>query len=334
MQPLPPSFGAPAHEPKRRPPALRALIACFILGMVGIPIVAGVALYVAFEGAFEVFTAPRLAPSTVQAPDWSSKERVNLLLLGTDQRENERDSPRSDTLIVLTLDPATHSAGIVSLPRDLWVPIPGYGNERINAAFELGEREKPSGGPELARKTVEQFLGIPIHHYALIGFTGFERLVDQVGGVLIDVERPIKDNEYPDQNYSLRRIFFQPGLQRMDGFTALTYVRTRHADSDFGRARRQQQFLLALRQQALQLNLLPKLPRLLNSLSDAIRTDLRPQEIVALARVAKDVDTAKVVNRVIDESMTTHWITPAGAQVELPNKEAVKKLVQEVFGKA
>jgi anionic cell wall polymer biosynthesis LytR-Cps2A-Psr (LCP) family protein len=153
-----------------------------------------------------------------------------------------------------------------------------------------------------------------------------------VGGVIIDVERPIKDNEYPDQNYSMRRIFFQPGLQRMDGFTALTYVRTRHADSDFGRARRQQQFLLALRKQALQLNLLPKLPALLNSVSDAIKTDLRPQEIIALARIAKDVDTSKVVNRVIDEELTTHWVTPAGAQVELPDKEAVKRLVQEVFG--
>jgi anionic cell wall polymer biosynthesis LytR-Cps2A-Psr (LCP) family protein len=184
----------------------------------------------------------------------------------------------------------------------------------------------------LARKTVEQLLGVPIQHYALVGFSGFEKLVDQMGGVVVDVERPIKDNEYPDGDYGLRRIFFQPGLQRLDGETALWYVRSRHADSDFGRARRQQQFLLALRRQALQLNLLPKAPAILGNLAGSIQTDLRPNDVIALARAAKDVDSSRLVNRVIDESMTTHWVTPAGAQVELPDKAAIKRVAQEVFG--
>src|SRR5581483_648752 len=222
----------------------------------------------------------------VQAPEWSSTERINFLLMGTDHRPGETDLPRTDTMIVVTLDPATHAAGILSLPRDLWVPIPGHGSERINAAYAFGEADKPGAGPELARKTVEQLLGVPIHHYALIGFDGFQKLVDQVGGVIVDVDRPIKDNEYPDQNYSVRRIFFQPGLQRLDGETALWYVRTRHADSDFGRARRQQQFLLALRRQVLQLNLLPKAPRIVSALADSVKTDLRPSEVIALARLA------------------------------------------------
>jgi LCP family protein required for cell wall assembly len=326
----------PAQPKKSRPPAVRVLIAFFALGMVCIPLAVGAGLYVAFAGVSDVFRgfqAPALAAPSVALPEWSGRERVNFLLLGTDHRDGETDVPRSDTIIVLTLDPESKTAGILSLPRDLWVTIPGYGNERINAAFELGEQEKPGGGPDLARKTVEQLIGVPIHHYALIGFTGFEKLVDQMGGVMIDVERPIKDNEYPDQNYSMRRLYFQPGLQRMDGFTALTYVRTRHADSDYGRARRQQQFLLALRKQTLQLNLIPKIPTLLNSLSDAVKTDLRPQDVVGLARTAKDIDPSKITNRVVDESMTTHWVTPAGAQVEVPDKAAVKAVVQEVFGK-
>ncbi len=314
------------------------MLGFFLLGMICVPVAVGAGLYLALNGTFSglgvsgVASAPRLEESTVSIPQGSSKGRVTILLLGTDQRDGETAPPRTDTIMVATIDPQTKSAGILSLPRDLWVTVPGFGSERINSAFELGENAKKGGGPEMARKTVEQLLGVPVNHYALIGFAGFQKLVDEVGGVVVDVERPIKDNEYPDQNYSLRRIFFQPGLQRLDGESALWYVRTRHADSDFGRARRQQQFLLGLRKQALQLNLLPKAPAILGALSDTVKTDLRPAEILSLARVAKDLDSAKVVNRVVDEAVTSHWVTPAGAQVEVPNKDAVKRLVQEVFG--
>ncbi len=325
--------------PRKKPVALRALLAIFVAGMLCVPVGVGAGLYLMLSGAFSsldvsgVASAPRLEESQVETPEWSSKSRVTLLLMGTDQRERETAPPRTDTIIVVTLDPASKSAGVISLPRDLWVTVPGYGSERINSAYELGEGAKKGGGPELARKTVEQLLGVPVHHYALVGFAGFEKLVDQVGGVVVDVERPIKDNEYPDQDYGVRRIFFQPGLQRLDGESSLWYVRTRHADSDFGRARRQQQFLLGLRRQALQLNLLPKAPSILAALSDTIKTDLRPTEILGLARVAKDLDSSRVVNRVIDETMTSHWVTPAGAQVERADPAAVKRVVQEVFGK-
>jgi LCP family protein required for cell wall assembly len=312
------------------------LIRLFALTLVGVmvcvPVSVGAALYVALDGAFGTFSLPRLTPSTVDVPEWSGKERVNFLVLGTDRREGETGGTRTDTVIVLTLDPVSRRAGMLSLPRDLWVTIPGYGQERINAAYELGEQAKPGGGPELARKTVEQLLGVPVHHYALVGFAGFQRLVNEVGGVVVDVERPIKDNEYPDRDYSLRRIFFQPGLQRLDGESALWYVRTRHADSDYGRARRQQQVLLALRAQALRLDLLPKVPGILAALADTVKTDLRPADLVGLARIAKDVDTAHLVNRVVDESMTRRWVTPAGAQVEVPDAAAVRRTAQEVFG--
>jgi len=327
-------------QPKHRknPVALRALLSFFLMGMVCLPVAIGAGLYLALNGTFSglglsgVTSAPRLEESTVSILPGSSKGRVTILLLGTDQRDGETAPPRTDTIIVATIDPHTKSAGILSLPRDLWVTVPGYGSERINSAFELGENAKKGGGPEMARKTVEHLLGVPVNHYALIGFAGFQKLVDEVGGVMVDVERPIKDNEYPDQKYSLRRIFFQPGLQRLDGESALWYVRTRHADSDFGRARRQQQFLLGLRTQALQLNLVSKAPAIMSALSDTIKTDLRPTEILSLARIAKDLDSSKVINRVVDEAVTSHWVTPAGAQVEVPNKDAVKRLVIEIFG--
>jgi LCP family protein required for cell wall assembly len=295
--------------------------------------VAGAALYLTLDGAFGFLGQP-LQASTVGAPEWPEGERINVLLLGTDQREGEAGPPRTDTIVVATLDPQTRSAGMLSLPRDLWVPIPGHGHERINAAFELGEAARAGGGPDLARKTVEQLLGVPIHHYVLVGFGGFEKLVDLVGGVLVDVERPIKDNGYPDHGYGLRRIYFQPGLQRLDGEAALWYVRTRHADSDFGRARRQQQLLLALRNQVIQPELLPKAPSIAAALADTVKTDARPSDLLPLVRVAGTIDPSTMVNRVVDESMTTHWVTPAGAQVEVPDQAALRRAVQDVFGQA
>lgn len=276
--------------------------------------------------------APRFEASQLDVPEWSSKERVNIILLGTDRRDNEPDVTRTDTLLIVSIDPVTKSAGVLSLPRDLWVNIPGYGFERVNTAFEIGEFQKKGGGPALLRKTIEGLLGVPIHHYALVGFTGFRKVVDQLGGVVVDVERPFRDDEFPQGNYGTRRIIFQTGLQVLDGETALWFVRSRHADSDFGRNRRQRQFLLAVRQQALQLNMITKAPAMLSSIMESVRTDLRTTEILSLARVAKDVETSRLVSRAIDESMVNPWMTPGGAAVLLPEPAAIRQVVQEVFG--
>ena len=276
--------------------------------------------------------APRFEASQLDVPEWSSKERVNIILLGTDRRDNEPDVTRTDTLLIVSIDPVTKSAGVLSLPRDLWVNIPGYGFERVNTAFEIGEFQKKGGGPALLRKTIEGLLGVPIHHYALVGFTGFRKVVDQLGGVVVDVERPFRDDEFPSGNYGTRRILFQTGLQVLDGETALWFVRSRHADSDFGRNRRQRQFLLAVRQQALQLNMITKAPAMLSSIMDSVKTDLRTTEILSLARVAKDVETSKLVSRAVDESMVNPWMTPGGAAVLLPEPAAIRQVVREVFG--
>ncbi|NBQ32527.1 MAG: LytR family transcriptional regulator [Proteobacteria bacterium] len=127
-------------------------------------------------------------------------------------------------------------------------------------------------------------------------------------------------------------MLFQTGLQVLDGETALWFVRSRHADSDFGRNRRQRQFLLAVRQQALQLNMITKAPAMLSSIMDSVKTDLRTTEILSLARMAKDVETSKLVSRAVDESMVNPWMTPGGAAVLLPEPAAIRQVVQEVFG--
>lgn len=266
-----------------------------------------------------------------QVPVWQRTERVNLLLLGADKRPDETVY-RTDTIIVLTLDPATKSAGMLSIPRDLWVPIPGYGESRINQAFVLGEVKKyPGGGPALAMRTVQEFLGVPIHGYVLVDFEGFRKLIDQIGGIDVLVEKPIDDTQYPTDDYGYQEVHIPAGLVHMDGDLALKYARVRHGSSDIDRGRRQQQVLMAARDKALHLNLLPKLPSLMATVMGAVQTDLQPGEILALAKLGNQVDAANIQSRVIDYTMVMETKTPSGGDVLLPNREKIRALVDEMF---
>ena len=180
----------------------------------------------------------------------SRKERVNILLLGIDQRDNKVDKGpwRTDTMILVSIDPATRSASMLSIPRDLWVTIPGYGENRINTAHATGDiRKYPGGGVALAKKTVWYTFGVPVHYYVRINFVGFEKMIDAIGGITIDVESAIHDDSYPDQNYGTMVVDIPAGVQHMDGKTALQYARVRHGRNDFDRMKRQQQVILAAR---------------------------------------------------------------------------------------
>lgn len=264
-------------------------------------------------------------PAVLPLPQWTDKNRVNILVLGTDQRPGEDFAPRTDSIIVVSVDPVTKTAGMISLPRDLWVQIPGAGENRINVAYTIG-------GTDLARYTVAHFLGVPIHYHVVVGLAGFREIVDLIGGIVIDVERPIKDDQFPDNQYGVQRIFLHPGLQRMDGQTALWYARTRHADTDYHRVRRQQQVVFALKQAGLQPHLLRRAPELLSIVGKHIETDMGLPQALALALVAKDIELSKTTHRVIDETMTTSSIVNGGTQVEIPNQAAVRAAVREVFG--
>ncbi|HZT06083.1 MAG TPA: LCP family protein, partial [Chloroflexota bacterium] len=145
-------------------------------------------------------------------PDWTGTDRINILLMGVDQREDERAAgipTRTDTMSVLSIDPVRKNATLISFPRDLWVPIPGLGEQRINEAYPFGElRHLEGGGAGLAERTMEQNFGLHISHYALVNFTGFQELINMVGGVVIDVPRPIVDDAYPTEDYSIQRLYF------------------------------------------------------------------------------------------------------------------------------
>ena len=272
-------------------------------------------------------------------PGWKGTERVNLLLLGVDERPQENGMARTDTMMVLTLDPTTLQAGVLSIPRDLWVPIPGYNQGRINTAHRLGELYNyPGGGPALARETVEYNLGIPIQYYVRLNFQGFVDLIDLIGGIDVYVAEPINDPLYPDNNYGYDPLYIPAGQQHFDGAMALKYARTRHDSNDFERARRQQQVLLAVLERVSSLNLLPQLaPRLgeLYTLMDqSVSTDLTLDEVLALAGLAIKVDRSQIRFAVIDSTCTENYITPEGAQVLIPLRDRIREVRDYVFGGA
>jgi LCP family protein required for cell wall assembly len=261
-----------------------------------------------------------------------STERVNILLLGTDKRAGETGPSRTDTMILATIDPQTKTAAMLSIPRDLWVPIPGYSENRINVAHFLGERDKyPGGGPALAKKTVQYTLGVPVHYYVRINFEGFERIIDAIGGITIDVKEAIHDTKYPDSNYGYMTVDIPAGVQKMGGKTALQYARARHGTSDFDRARRQQEVLKAIRDKVLSLNIpLTRIPEILKLVGDSVQTDLSLNEMYALAKEGREL--TNIQSGVIDENMTTPQTTPDGASVLIPNSTKIRDLINQLFG--
>ena len=279
-----------------------------------------------------VLAANDAEPTPLPAPNIIAGERVNVLVMGIDRRVSETCPCRSDTMMIATLDPKTAMAGVITLPRDLYVPIPTVGENRINTALFYGALNKyPGGGPGLAKKTVEYNFGRQIHYYVIVDFSGFRKVVDTLGGIDLNVPKAIDDPEYPTENFGVTHIHFNAGMQHMTGEQALQYARTRHADSDFGRSKRQIQVLLAMRDKALRLDIIPKLPSLIQSMWGAVETDLKPQEVLALAQAAAKVKTENIKQGSIDQTMTVEYVTNTGADVLWFDRAKVGQLMDQII---
>ncbi len=224
------------------------------------------------------------------------KQPFTILLMGSDARPKE-EAARADTIIVARVDPQTKQVSMLSIPRDTRVEIPGHGVSKINAANFYGGAE---GGPALMIKTVEGFLGIKINHYMEVNFLGFQKAVDALGGVWINVDTTIDDPKAASHSPHLRAQHIDKGYQLLTGEYALTYVRSRaFPDADFTRMRHQQSFFKALAEQSSRIENLPKLPSIAKSIAEYTATDMSVSEMLDIVMALKgikatDLQTATV----------------------------------------
>ena len=256
--------------------------------------------------------------------DILSGGRINILLLGSDDDQKFQGSYfLAQTDIVVTIDPATHSVGMLSIPRDMFLNVPGYGMLKLDEAYAYGEKYLHNG-VGLSRLTIYQDFGIPINYYAWVGLSGFIKVVDTAGGVDVDVMHPITDDIYPDdtgnsQNaYAYKRLYLAAGPQHLDGPTALEYVRSRHADlvGDFGRSARQQQVLSQLKSKlTTSPDIIAKLPALAKDLNGYLKTDMQLLDVVKLMNFARTIDPNKI-QRVILSPPTFSTAAVAGSGVD------------------
>ncbi len=285
-------------------------------------------------------TAVSIAPTPVPTTAaWEGTERVNILLMGIDRRPGEAFVSRTDSIMVISVDPVTDTMSMLSVPRDLYVLIPGYGEDRVNTAFVYGSRNDNYadyiGGATLAMQTISYNLDIPIHHFLLVDFGAFTRTVDLLGGVDVNVPYTINDPLFPDMGYGYDPLYIDAGLQHFDGTTALKYARTRHADTDFNRAARQQQLLLAARQKAISLgatDMLLKAPALYREIEQGIRTDMSLEQLIRLATTLSGMPKESIRNEVLDHNYVTSYRTPGGASVLLLTRETAIPLVRSLMG--
>jgi len=280
---------------------------------------------------------PSSLPLDVTAQAWNGTDRVTVLVMGLDYRDWESGSgpPRTDTMMLVSVDPLTKQASLLSIPRDLWVEIPGYGEHyRINTAFFLGEADRlPGGGPGLAMATAQSAIGVPIQYYAVIEFSAFERMIDEIGGIdllvperikLSPIGRPVKVLE-PGQSYHL------------DGPEALAYARIRKTQGgDFDRAQRQQQVVLAIKDRVVGFDMIPRLltraPALYQELAEGIRTNLSLEQMISLALLVKDIPVETIRRGVIAPPDMVTLVTLAdGSQVLRPVPDKIRALRDDIF---
>jgi LCP family protein required for cell wall assembly len=283
---------------------------------------------------------PHATPTAVQLADqpipWNGTDRVTILLMGLDYRDWEAGNgpPRTDSMMLVSIDPVSKSVGILSIPRDLWVDIPGgFDHNRINTAYFLGESYNlPGGGPALAMKTVENLLGVPIQYYAVIEFNAFEKMIDEIGGIDVLVTERIKISPLGRLSHWL-----DAKAYHLDGPDALAYARARKTEGgDFDRAQRQQQVALAVRDSILNVDMVPtlvaKAPVLYQEVALGIHSNLTLDQMVSLGLLLVQIPKQNILRDVIaPPNMVTLETQPDGAQVLKPVPDQIRLLRDKLF---
>ncbi len=288
----------------------------------------------------------RLVGTSEKQLHGEERDRINILVLG--EGGEGHDGPHlTDTILFVSIKPSTSEVGILSLPRDLWIPLPEGGQGKINAINAYAEEKKPGNGGVAAATAISSLLSQPIDYYVRVDFSAFKTLIDDVGGVTVDVERTFTDFAYPTDNNLYKKVHFEKGWQTMNGDTALEYVRSRHGNnlegSDFARSRRQQKVIMALKDKLVSFDTLlnpSRVASVLETLQTHVITDMELWEIVKLAKELRHIDHTKITHHVLDDNpegplyATTVTVSNGDAYVLLPRKgdwSDIKRLAERVL---
>ena len=306
----------------------------------------GPVIITAQETAVPTATTEAPIVEDVTYPTWDGASRINILFVGLrggDPREG--DCPLcTDTLILLTVDPISKTAGMVSIPRDLWVNIPGFGYSRINTAWTLGSGSKlPGGGPAETMKTISHFIGVPVDNYVQVDFDTFIDVIDLLGGVdVYNDEDLLLDPVSHGKDFPKIRLTCC-GYRHLDGKGALAFARCRHIeqgckDGDFGRARRQQKVIFAIRDKVLSPENFPTLlaqaPKLYKTFSNGIHTNMSLDDAIKLAVLVKDISKEKIRNEVISDRMIVMdnvVVNGVNASIIRPIPDQIRILRDQLF---
>lgn len=280
-------------------------------------------------------------PEPELPPSWDGGSRITLLFIGLDERDWEagQGAPRSDAMILFTIDPISKTAGMLSIPRDMWVNIPGFGYSRINTAYSSGEGNKlPGGGPGLAVRTVEQFIGVPVQYYAQVDFKAFEEAIDAMGGLYMCIPEKIKiDPIGPKPPKTIDK-----GCQTLHGYQVLGYARNRKTQGgDVDRANRQQQVVMALINQVFSPENFPdmvsKAPDIYAEAEAGLRTNLSFDDALKLGVLLSQIPPENIKRGVIDFSMVSlDSVILAGQKASIfkPIPDKIRVLRDEIFSAA
>jgi len=296
---------------------------------------------------FKIFTAPdnekeggiftqikHLIMSSDKSLAGESSDRINILLMGVGGGSHEGPY-LTDTMMLVSIKPSTNQVGMLSIPRDLYVRIPNFGEGKINTAYALTRAKHPELAAESVKSIIETVFGVPVHYYAVIDFQGFAQVVDDLGGITINVENTLDDPYYPIEGGSNRgngefeHLVIYKGIRYMNGETALKYVRSRKAKgvegSDFARSRRQQKVILAIKEKLLSPGTLfnfSKINKIIEALNQHVDTNLQVWEMLRIYDITKDVPLPNINHIVLDDGPKSPLISPTStdAYILIPRK--------------
>jgi len=282
-------------------------------------------------------------------PPWDGTDRLNILLIGSDQRPNE-GTYNTDTLIVVSIDPTTKQVAMFALPRDSTdIPLPpgtplarafgGFYPNKINSLFtqtrnrgDLVAGTSKTRGYNALKEVLGNLYQLDIKYYVEVNFTGFKQVVDAMGGVTINVQVPVIDDGYPADTGHHSRVYIPAGIQHMTGTQALVYARSRHGSDDFDRGSRQQRVLTSLREQADAAALIPRIPELYSAFRKTVKTDIPLEELAKLAGLADGIDSRNIRSYVFSfPRYGTQTGPEAPVYKYLPNVNLIRAAVANAF---